>query len=64
MGSFAYEAFDSSILYILVNLGITIIIVLNNFLIKDFDKPLDGSIKVNFEGYHISKNYILEAKRT
>ena len=63
-GGFAFEGFESPVLYLLVNLGITIIIVLNYYLIEDFDKPLDGFIRVNFDGYTASKNYIIEAKHS
>ncbi len=63
-GGFAFEGFQNPVLYLAVNLGVTTIIVLNYFIIADFDNPLDGFIKVSFSRYHSSRDYILQAIHT
>lgn len=60
-GGFAFEGFQNPLLYLVVNFGITTIIVLNYFIIVDFDNPLDGFIRVSFDRYIASRDYILHA---
>ncbi len=60
-GGFAFEGFKNPILYLAVNFGITTIIVLNYMIIIDFDNPLDGFIRISFDRYIASRDYIIHA---
>lgn len=63
-GGFAFEGFQNPLLYLTVNFSVTTIIVLNYFIIIDFDNPLDGFIRVSFDRYLVSRDYILHATHT
>ena len=57
--TYLIEGFQSQLLYFIILLGVTIISVFSFTIIKDLDNPLNGSLTVSLDKYHVCKEFII-----